>query len=84
VFTQLTAWGVLFYSLPVLQGSIGADSTWSLGQMAAALVSVAIGPQLDRHGPRWPMTLGSLGAVGAVTVVAAATNPRVVHDRAGC
>ncbi|MFX0574520.1 MFS transporter [Nocardia nepalensis] len=81
--TEITSWGILFYAFPVLAVSITRDTGWSLstitaafslGQLAAALVGIPVGRTLDRIGPRTVMTLGSLLAVGAMTVVATAPN----------
>jgi len=82
--TQITGWGVLFYAFPVLQGSIAADTGWStpsvagaftLGQVVAALGGLALGPVLDRHGPRHVMTAGSVLAVISCALVATASSP---------
>ena len=79
--TELTSWGVLFYAFPVLQQQIADDTGWAavtvaasftLGQVAAALVGIPVGRVLDRHGPRWLMTAGSVTGVAALAVVAAA------------
>jgi len=79
--TQLVGWGVLFYAFPVLLGSITADTGWSavtvtacftIGQLLAALAGIPIGRVVDRHGPRWVMTAGSVLAVVAIVLVASA------------
>lgn len=79
--TEITSWGVLYYAFPVLAGSISAGTGWSLtaltlafsaGQLATALVGIPVGRWLDRHGPRWIMTCGSLLAVPSLVVIAAA------------
>ncbi len=77
--TQVVSWGVLYYAFPVLSGRIGAETGWSAPSLAAAfsaglvvsaLSGIAVGRWLDRHGPRWLMTLGSAVAVVAVTGMA--------------
>jgi len=79
--TEITCWGVLYYSLPVATASITATEGWSAtavtGAFSAALLlsavaGVPVGRWLDRAGPRVVMTAGSaLGAVGLVLVAAA-------------
>jgi MFS family permease len=81
--TEVTSWGVLFYAFPVLQQDIAADTGWAtvpvaaaftLGQVIAALAGIGVGRVLDRHGPRWLMTGGSVLAVLSMLVVASATS----------
>ena len=79
--TEVTSWGVLFYAFPVLQQDIATDTGWApvpvaaaftLGQVIAALAGIGVGRVLDRHGPRWLMTGGSVLAVLSLLVVASA------------
>ncbi|MEQ3554140.1 MFS transporter [Pseudonocardia nematodicida] len=79
--TEITSWGVLYYAFPVLAPSIAADTGWSISAVTAAfsaglgvsaLAGIGIGRVLDRHGPRWVMTAGSLLAVPAVAGIAVA------------
>ncbi|MBW0101504.1 MFS transporter [Pseudonocardia sp. KRD-291] len=79
--TEITSWGVLYYAFPVLAPSIAADTGWSLstitaafsgGLVVSALVGIPVGRLLDRHGPRWVMTAGSVIAVPATVAIAAA------------
>lgn len=79
--TEITSWGVLYYAFPVLAPSIAADTGWavstvtaafSAGLIVSALAGIGVGRLLDRHGPRWVMTAGSLLAVPAVVLVATA------------
>jgi MFS family permease len=81
--TEITSWGVLYYAFPVLAGEIVRTTGWSVvaltaafsvGQLVAALAGIPIGRWLDRVGPRWLMTGGSLLAVPAVVLVATAQN----------
>ena len=67
--TEITSWGVLYYAFPVLSGRISADTGWppttlmaafSLGLVVSGLLGIAVGSWLDRHGPRWLMSAGSL------------------------
>ncbi|AKS35911.1 MFS transporter [Mycolicibacterium goodii] len=79
--TEITSWGVLYYAFTVLSASISADTGWSApavtgafsaGLVTSALLGIAVGRWLDRYGPRWIMTIGSvLGVVAVVAVVAA-------------
>ena len=82
--TQITSWGVLYYAFPVLSGQISADTGWpvptlaaafSAGLVVSALLGIVVGRWLDRHGPRWLMTLGSV--VAAVAVVGLAWAPTI-------
>lgn len=79
--TEITSWGVLYYAFPVLAGDITAATGWSapaitaalsVSQLVAAVVGIPVGRWIDRHGPRWVMTAGSLLGVPAVVVVATA------------
>ncbi|SDT10523.1 Cyanate permease [Friedmanniella luteola] len=80
--TETTSWGILYYAFPVLAGRISADTGWSLtrltaafslGLVVSAVLGIGVGRWLDRHGPRWLMTLGS--ALAAVSVVGVALAP---------
>jgi MFS family permease len=79
--TEITSWGILFYGFPVLAPAISSDTRWSVPTITAAfsaalvlsaLAGVPVGRLLDRYGPRPVMTAGSLLAVPAVLLVAAA------------
>lgn len=77
--TEITSWGILYYAFPVLSPAITTDTGWStsvivaafsLSQLVAAVVGIPVGRILDRHGPRWVMTAGSVIAAPALMVVA--------------
>ncbi|WP_415971142.1 MFS transporter [Rhodococcus sp. 077-4] len=77
--TEITSWGILYYAFPVLSPAITADTGWSttsivaafsLSQFVAAMIGIPVGRILDRHGPRWVMSAGSLVAVPALVLVA--------------
>lgn len=79
--TEVVSWGVLYYAFPVLSGRIAADTGWSppglagafsAGLVVSGLVGILVGRWIDRHGPRWLMTLGSTTAALAVVGVALA------------
>lgn len=79
--TEITSWGVLYYAFPVLAPTLAEDTGWSIstvtaafsaGLVVSALVGIPVGRLLDRYGPRWVMTAGSLIGVPAIVVVAAA------------
>ncbi|GAA3566104.1 MFS transporter [Microlunatus spumicola] len=79
--TETTSWGVLYYAFPVLGVRISADTGWSLtrltaafslGLVVSAVLGIGVGRWLDRHGPRWLMTFGSVLAVLATVGVALA------------
>ncbi len=70
-FTEVTSWGILYYSFSVFLTPMQAELGWSIAQMtgaysAAILISgiaaLPVGRWLDRHGPRWLMTAGSIAA----------------------
>lgn len=94
--TEITSWGVLYYAFTVLSGQISADTGWSApavtaafsaGLITSALMGVVVGRWLDRHGPRWIMTTGSvLGTLSVAAVVAAPNYPCFVAAwiLAGC
>lgn len=79
--TEITSWGVLYYAFPVLAPTIAADTGWSISAVTAAFsaglivsagVGIPVGRLLDRHGPRWVMTAGSVIGVPAALLIAAA------------
>ncbi|BBZ02382.1 MFS transporter [Mycolicibacterium chitae] len=81
--TEITSWGVLYYAFTVLSPQISADTGWSApavtaafsaGLVTSALVGIPVGRWLDRIGPRWIMTGGSVLGVLSVVAVAAAPN----------
>jgi len=89
--TQIVAWGVLFYAFPVLAPTIAETEGWSLTtlmaaftgtQVIAALAGLWVGRHLDRHGPRYVMTLGSV--LGVVAVLGLATAPGLPWFLAAC
>ena len=80
--TEITSWGVLYYAFTVLSEQISTDTGWSApavtaafsaGLVTAALVGIPVGRGLDRVGPRWIMTAGSI--LGVLSVVAVVTAP---------
>lgn len=80
--TEITSWGVLYYAFTVLSEQISADTGWSApavtaaysaGLVISALVGIPVGRWLDRVGPRWIMTAGSV--LGALSVLAVAAAP---------
>nr|WP_322789690.1 MFS transporter [Pseudonocardia alni] len=79
--TEITSWGVLYYAFPVLAPSISADTGWSVSAVTGAFsaglgvsapAGIVVGRLLDRWGPRWVMTAGSLLGVPAVVGIAVA------------
>ena len=79
--TEITSWGVLYYAFPVLSGRISADTGWSatalmaafsVGLVVSGLLGIAVGRWLDRHGPRWLMSAGSLLAAFSLVGIALA------------
>jgi MFS family permease len=83
--TEITSWGVLYYSLPVATSDITRTEGWSHGEvftafsaglLLSAVVGARVGRLLDRYGPRRVMSLGSvLGVTGLLLVAWAPTLP---------
>jgi MFS family permease len=81
--TEITSWGVLYYAFAVLSPRITNDTGWSqpavaaafsAGLITSAMVGIAVGRWLDRHGPRVIMTAGSVLAAASLVCVAVAPN----------
>ncbi|HSU36176.1 MAG TPA: MFS transporter [Propionibacteriaceae bacterium] len=79
--TEITSWGVLYYAFPVLAARISIDTGWpvtslmaafSLSLVVSGLLGIAVGRWLDRYGPRWLMSAGSLLSALSVTGIALA------------
>ncbi len=79
--TVLISYGVVYYAFTVLAPRIAADTGWgltavtaafSVGSVTGALAGVPVGRMIQRHGPRWVMTLGSVLASAAIAAVATA------------
>lgn len=77
--TQIVAWGILYYSFPVLSPRITAATGWSAssitmafsaGLVLSALLGIPVGRVLDRRGPLLVMTAGSVLAVIALLLIA--------------
>lgn len=69
--TEPVSWGILYYAITVFFKPMEADLGWSRSQMTGAfslslliagVAGVPVGRLLDRHGARWIMTAGSIGA----------------------
>ena len=71
--TELTSWGILFYSFSVMVAPMRKDLGWSAGTVTGAFAlaflisgisAIIVGRWVDRYGSRVVMTIGScLGAV---------------------
>jgi MFS family permease len=70
-FTEVTSWGILYYSFSVFLTPMQTELGWSIAQMTGAysaailisgLAAIPVGRWLDRHGPRWLMAAGSVAA----------------------
>ena len=79
--TEITSWGVLYYSFPVVLVQLTRATGWpassalsafSAGLVVSALAGVPVGRLLDRHGPRTVMTAGSVAGTCAALAIAAA------------
>lgn len=69
--TEPVSWGVLYYAITVFFKPMESELGWSRAEMTGAfslslliagIAAVPVGRLLDRHGPRWIMTAGSIGA----------------------
>jgi predicted MFS family arabinose efflux permease len=79
--TEITSWGVLYYSFPVVLVRLTRATGWpassalsafSAGLVVSALAGVPVGRLLDHHGPRTVMTAGSAAGTCAALAIAAA------------
>lgn len=76
--TEIVAWGLLYYSLPIATAPIEEDMGWSptaitaafsAGLIVSAVAGIGVGRILDARGPRVPMTTGAvIGVVGLLIV----------------
>ncbi|MEU3529461.1 MFS transporter [Streptomyces sp. NPDC038707] len=82
--TEIASWGTLYYAFPVSLPSIVRATGWpttatmcafSLGLITSAVAGIPVGRLLDRYGPRWVMSSGSV--LGCLSLVAVATAPRL-------
>lgn len=69
--TEITSWGILYYTFPVFLGPMSEELGWSrtaltgafsLALLVSGMVGVPVGRLLDRHGTRVLMTVGSVAA----------------------
>jgi MFS family permease len=76
--TEVVSWGSLYYAFPVALSAITTDTGWSAsattaafsaGLVVSALAGIPVGRWLDRVGPRWVMTAGSLLAAPASAAI---------------
>src|SRR3954467_12409116 len=82
--TQIISWGAIYYTPVLIVPLIAREHGWSMafgmggfsvGLLAAGLVSPLVGRSIDRFGGHVVMTLGSLiGAIGLV-LITVATHP---------
>ena len=81
--TQITSWGVLYYTFAVLLQPMADDTGWSpvfltaafsTGLIVSGVCGIVVGRRLDVRGPRVIMTVGSVVAVVAVLLVATASS----------
>lgn len=66
--TEVVSWGILYYAFTVFIAPMQAELGWSrealtggysLALLCSGIAAVPVGWWLDRHGPRWLMTVGS-------------------------
>lgn len=86
--TEITSWGILYYTFPVFLGPMSRDLGWSrveltgafsLALLVSGLVGVPVGQLLDRRGTRALMTVGSAAASLLMLAWAAASNLYVFY-----
>jgi predicted MFS family arabinose efflux permease len=84
--TQIIAWGTTLYALGVLGIPIAKDTGWSrslvfagltVALLASGAVSAWVGRLIDGRGARSVMSLGSVLAAAALTMIAVAPHPTV-------
>jgi MFS family permease len=82
--TELTSWGILFYSFSVMVTPMRTDLRWSAGTVTGAfavafLVSgisaIVVGRWVDRYGSRVVMTIGSCLGVAMLVLWSRVSNP---------
>src|SRR5262245_58967472 len=82
--TQILAWGAIFYTPVLMVPLIAADrgftftfamSGFSVGLLAAGLVSPTIGSLIDRHGGHRVMPFGSLAGAAGLVGLTMASHP---------
>jgi MFS family permease len=75
-FSQLVAWGTLYYAFAVIIGPMGAETGWtkpemngalSVGLAVSGIVAYSVGRWIDKHGGRGLMAVGAL--LGALSLV---------------
>lgn len=81
---QIVSWGTLFYTIAVLGQALRTDTgvsdlwlygSFTAGLFASGLVSPAVGRDIDAHGGRRALALGSLLAAAACALLASAQGP---------
>lgn len=75
-FSQLVAWGTLYYAFAVITGPMGAETGWtkpemngalSVGLAVSGIAAYSVGRWIDMHGGRGLMATGAfLGALSLV------------------
>ena len=82
--TETVSYGVLWYAFAVLMPFMRADLGWdpvtltlpyTIAIVISGLAASAVGPYLDGHSPRLPMTAGSLLAAVMVVLWSRVTTP---------
>ena len=81
--TETISWGIVFYAFTVFITPMEAELGWSRGQLTGAFslallitgaVAYPVGAWIDKHGARWLMTIGSIGASLLVIAWSQVTN----------
>jgi len=84
---QIISWGSLFYAIgvlgPPMRGDLGVSelflfSAFTAGLLVSGTLAPAAGRAIDRRGGRFVLSLGSVLAVAAMALLAAAPNASVM------
>jgi MFS family permease len=84
---QIISWGTLFYAIGVLGPAMRRDlgiselflfTSFTAGLLVSGTIAPSMGRLIDRRGGRYVLTLGSVLAVAAMALLAAAPNATVM------
>lgn len=84
--TEAISWGALYFSFSVFVTPMAQEFGWSrtliasgfsIAMLTSAFAAIPIGWWLDRHGPRWLMTVGSASATLLLLLWSTVSDPLV-------
>ncbi len=82
--TEVVSWGILYYAYGVFMApmaqtlavdQLAIANGYAIGLLTAGLGAPAVGWWIDRFGPRWLMTAGSLAGSGLLVIWSQITSP---------